>query len=113
MDSRPHDEYNLIIITVEDIMYQETIYELAMGDYLVGLVDFAQLCIIALSLAVFAALLFFVMTLMKILILNPIKELTKKIESNKKHENNNVDSFLEHILKRADKKQKYIQKVLK
>lgn len=108
--SRPYDEYNMIILTIEDILQRETIYSDAMNLYLNEIAYISKWSIIAITAGLLFILVLIILLLIRMSIVNPITTLTTKIQNAKKQED--VDSFLIKIQKKAERKQKYISEVL-
>lgn len=102
LKARPYDEYNLIIFTIEDILQRETVFSKAMKEYLDEIAFLSKWSIIAITAGALLLLVLFIMTLIQRSIVKPITSLTYKIKSSKKQED--VDNFLQHIQKLAERK---------
>ena len=95
LKARPYDEYNLIIFTIEDILQRESVFSMAMKEYLDEIAFLSKWSIIAITGGACLILVLFILTLIQRSIVKPITALTNKIKSSKKVED--VDSFLQHI----------------
>lgn len=110
LEGRPPKDYNLVVFIVRDVYHSEQVFIEASSLFLSSKIPEIKVYSVGLAIFMLIALSIFTLLLIKFIVVDPIEQLTKQINSSEISEDNR-EKFITDILHRAEKKQRVLSKL--
>ena len=103
MEGRISADYNLIVFIVRDVYHSEQVFIDGSALFLDTKIPAIKIYSVGLAIFMLIALSIFTLLLVKVIVVDPIEQLTLHINSSELSEDNR-DRFIDDVLRRAEKK---------